>query len=98
MITAERESAVSGAAAGKAGYLDRIYLSSPKQTEVRLASQSKTLYIVQQSSSWPDTTLCKLSVCGVKPAPKQLLPHIPSVVLAITVAWHIFQSSWSRAL
>jgi glucose-6-phosphate 1-epimerase len=59
VITAESASAASGTAAGKKGFVDRIYLNSPTECEVRLkgVGNTKTLYHVQQSASYPDTTL-----------------------------------------
>ena len=55
-LNPKAEAAKSGADAGKAGFVDRIYQSSPKVTQIKLEGGA-ALYDVTQSDSWMDTTV-----------------------------------------
>ena len=61
VITLEAESARSGTDAGKAGFVDRIYLGTAAaqkcETEVKDSRTGATLYVIEQSNGWPCTTV-----------------------------------------
>eukprot|EP01051_Picozoa_sp_SAG22_P010203 SAG22_NODE_903_length_6590_cov_2.976121_3_plen_324_part_00 len=62
-MTAPGAATESGAAAGKPGYLDRIYLGTPD--ELTVSEGGAPVLTVQQSPSWPDTSKSSLPLSPV---------------------------------